>query len=208
MIPCVKPGIEESAGLMEKVMRTLGFDTNNVPERERQFRANLLKKFRSELLKPEDVIGNVGKIPGLGPDNDPTSPGGIPIPWAGLAIMGEKMGRGCEYKLKNKYVEPPYAVSVGVKESEITFPAEIERAVKRFDFGPGCRARRMFASEDPNIVHYWFTLWGTVHLQVSVGYEVDVQEMQRARPPLEGLDLSNRPSMKINPYLRQYEDEN
>jgi hypothetical protein len=207
IVPCIDPKSEAVAGLMPRVMRSFGFDTSGLPEKEKQYRAAFLKKYRAELMKPEKLAGKSGRIPGLGPPDGVESPASVPIPWAAFRIVGEKIARGCEYKLKGRYVEPPYAVSVAIEEHEVTFTDDTLPLVEDIDLGPGCRIRRIFAKEDPGVVRYWITIWGALRLFVvidNVGYVEDLEVKQPRNK--EGLDLSDRPAMRINQYLREYKN--
>ena len=82
----------------------------------------------------------------------------------------------------------------------------VEADVKVISFGPGCRVRRIFASEDPNVVRYWITIWNTLHFRVAIDQEIYLQESEANYSRPEGLDPLETPSMRIRPYLRNYRD--
>jgi hypothetical protein len=207
IVPCIDPKSESVAGLMPRVMRSFGFDTAGLPEKEQQYREAFLKKYRAELMKPEELGGKPGRIPGLGPPDGVESPASVPIPWAAFRIVGEKIARGCEFNLKGRYVEPPYAVSVSIEEQDVTFTDDVLPFVKNIDLGPGCQIRRIFAMEDPGFVRYWITIWGALRLFVAIDNVGYVENLEAKQPRnKEGLDLSDRPAMRINPYLSEYKN--
>lgn len=81
----------------------------------------------------------------------------IPISWAKLALIAEKIVRGCEYKLNGRFLEAPYGIRVFVSSSD--FVPQLYLAAAQFvNFGPGCNVRRVFATEDPNVVLYWLSI--------------------------------------------------
>lgn len=98
LVLCVNPKSEAASGLASRALRSLGIDVDHLSERERIHRARLRNKLRAELMPQADLVGKPGKIPGLGPPEGSESPWSLPIPWAGLAIVAEKIVRGCEYK--------------------------------------------------------------------------------------------------------------
>jgi hypothetical protein len=126
----------------------------------------------------------------------------IPIPWAGLSIIAEKIGRGCEHKLENRYVDAPYSVRTTVTDPDFVSPVFLSQR-RVIDFGPGCQVIRVFATEDPCIVRYRILVWGTLCFHVLIDREkyftqdLDPQ-MQRA----EGI-LPRGGEMSIPPYLRK-----
>jgi len=136
---CINPKSEAASGLASKALRSLGLDADGLSEREKAHRAGLRAKIRSELMPQTDVAGKPGKIPGLGPPEGEELELAIPIPWAGLAIIAEKIVRGCEYKLKGRYLEAPYGIRIFVSPSDFV-PQPCVAASELFDFGPGCKS--------------------------------------------------------------------
>ena len=137
LVLCVNPKSEAASGLASKALRSLGLDADGLSEREKAHRARLRDKIRSELMPQADVVGKPGKIPGLGPPEGEVVQWAIPIPWAGLAIVGEKIIRGCEYKLKGRFLEAPYGMRIFVSPSDFV-PQPYAAASEVLDFGPGC----------------------------------------------------------------------
>jgi hypothetical protein len=205
LILCVDPKTEAAAGLSSKAMRSMGFDTQGLPERERLHREALKKKIKAEMIPRENLVGRSGQIPGLGPPDGEWS-WAIPIPYAVLSMTAEKIARGCEWKLKGRYVEPPYGIHTFTRESEIVWPAHLQHHVQRFDFGPGCRIQRVSATEDPNTVRYSMTIWNALNFDVIIADQSDLKKDESEYQRPEGLDPAEVRGMRISPYLRTYED--
>jgi hypothetical protein len=135
---CLDPKSEATKGVSEKALRSLGIDAGELAPKEREHRENRRFKLKAEFI-PVTAVGRMpGAIPGFA-----QKPGAaeyvVPIPWAGLSIIAEKIARGCEYKLKGKkFVEPPYAVRTCVSEPDIVGPQFLSHR-RVIDFGPGCQ---------------------------------------------------------------------
>jgi hypothetical protein len=164
IIPCIDPNSHAIAGLKAKVLHTLGLDTGELEDKEKQYRETLLKRFRSELIPTERLIGQPGKIPGLGP-SEVESAWSIPIRLDGISIIAEKLARGCEFKLKGRYVEDPYGVVTFIREGDLAeVPDQFKHIVEAFDFGPGCRIQRISVPADTNVVRYCIAILGRIVL--------------------------------------------
>jgi hypothetical protein len=128
----------------------------------------------------------------------------IPIPWAALSIIGEKIARGCEYKLKDRYVEAPYAIRTTISEPDEVNPMFCSHR-RLVDFGPGCQVLRVFATEDSYVVRYRILVWGALCMHTLIDmeeyflreFDPQMQRVQGLRPN-EG-----RGKMTIHPYLRE-----
>lgn len=95
LILCIDPKSDSASGLAGKVLRSLGLDTNQLPEKEKVPRDRLRARIRSELMPSADVAEKPeARIPGLGPYE--SAQWAIPVPWASLSIIAEKIARGCE----------------------------------------------------------------------------------------------------------------
>ena len=145
-----------------------------------------------------------GAIPGLIRNPGPAEYV-LPIPWAGLSIMAEKIARGCEYKIKGKrFVEPPYAVRTGVTDPDIASPQFLSHR-RVIDFGPGCQVIRIFATEDENVVQYRILIWGTLCFHVLLDHEEYFRtEFDPNMQPVDGISPQDRKGMRIPPYLREF----
>src|SRR5437879_759945 len=66
----------------------------------------MVNKYRISLGRCASVLGRFSDIRGAIPGLTLGGPTGyaLPIPWAGLSIIAEKIARGCEYRLKDKEV--------------------------------------------------------------------------------------------------------
>ena len=203
LILCVNPKSESTSGLASKALRSLGLDNDELPEGEKNHRERLRAKIRSELMPYAELVGNPGAIPGLGPPENQSAQWAITIPWAGLSIVAEKIVRGCEYKLKNRIVEPPYGIRTFVSESAIVAEPYASFA-KSFDFGPGCNVRRLFATENPNVGLYWISIWGSLHFNARIDLEDELRFLDQRSSRVEGIvPQENRVAMHIPLYLRK-----
>ncbi len=121
MVLCTNPHAEEASGLATRVFRSLGLDVEGLHESERAIRGKLLAKIRSELIPYAEVANKPGKIPGLGADPE-VAGWAIPIPWASLSMIAEKIARGCEYKYKKRkrLVKEPYGIRTCVCASGLS----------------------------------------------------------------------------------------
>ena len=94
MVLSTPPESEAAAGLAARVFRSLGLDMDGLPEKEKTIRDSLRAKIRSEFIPSAEAAELPGRIPGLGPpDGTLRSTGALPIPWAGLSIIAEKIVR-------------------------------------------------------------------------------------------------------------------
>jgi hypothetical protein len=184
-----------------KVLRSLGLDADDLPEKEKAIRDKLRTKIRSEFIPQAEVAGLPGKIPGLGPLDEESVGWALAIPWAGLSIIAEKIVRGCEYKLKARLIEPPYGIRTFVSESDVVAePYALAAAV--FDFGPGCKIRRVFTTEDPKRVLYWISIWGTLQFRVRIDLEAELLKAEPMFRRCEGILPPENRGMLISAYLR------
>jgi hypothetical protein len=199
---CLDPHAEAASGISALGLRSLGLDAGELPEKERAHRDRLRAKVRSELIPYAEVADSERMIPGLGPPDNRRSEWAIAIPYAGLSIVAEKFARGCEFKLKGRLVAEPYGLRTSIEESDV-IPEPWASAIKRYDFGPGCKIQRLFAREDHNVVLYWISLWGSLCLHVKIDYESELRKADaQARRPQGIASSENHRLMAIPPYLR------
>jgi hypothetical protein len=201
MALCLDPREQASLGLAARVFRSLGLEVEDLNAGEQTTRDKLRQRIRAELL-PYDGA-SAGQIPGLGPPSDEKAEWSIPIPWSGLAIMGEKIARGCEYKYRNRrrLVMPPYAVGVSVREAG-ALEEPFASAGRIIDFGPGFQARRIFFTEDPDTVWYFITIWNALHLHARIEHQDALAAAQREYRPREGTLPEPGRAMQVSSYLR------
>jgi len=200
LVLCVNPKSHAASGLASKALRSLGIEADLLSEREKRHRRKLRDKIRAELLPHADLVGKPGKIPGLGPAQGSESQWSIPVPWAGLAIIAEKIIRGCEYKLKGRFVEAPYGMRIFVSPTDFV-PEPYASASQSYELGPGCNIRRIFAIEDPNVVLYWISIWNTLNFNVKIDLETELADQRSSR--VEGMaSVTDLKAMQISSYLR------
>jgi hypothetical protein len=200
LILCIDPKSEAVSGLKERVLRSLGLDTDQLSEKEKEHRDNLRARIRSELISSADVEGKPeARVPGLGPYD--SAEWAVPLPWASLSIVAEKIVRGCEYNLAGRYVELPYGVRTFIRDTA-DVPEPFASFGQILDFGPGFRIIRVFATEDPSVVRYWMSLWGTLHLTVFIDLEDHLLTIDPISRRCEGIVPPENRGMQISPYLR------
>jgi hypothetical protein len=174
------------AGVASTARPALGLDGGNLPESEKSRRDRPRAKVSADLLAYDEIAETPGFISGLvlHPHNGSES-AVVPIPYSDLSKIAEKFGRACEYKLRNRYVEPPYGL-----RTFIGHPDEIRAEFdgeQLFDLGPGFKVKCVRHAENPADVAYWFLLWDTVCLKVVISFESVLIELEPKfpRPPVE-----------------------
>jgi hypothetical protein len=204
MALCLDPKSEAAMGVSEKALRSLGIDAGELAPEEREHRENRRLKLKAEFIPVIAGEQMPGAIPGLAQKPGPGEYV-VPIPWAGLSIIAEKIARGCEYKLKGKkFVESPYAVRTCVSEPDIVGPQFLSHR-RVIDFGPGCQVIRIFATEDENIVRYRILIWGELCFHVLLDHEDYFRtEFDPKMKPVEGISPEDHKGMRIPPYLREF----
>jgi hypothetical protein len=200
VILCIDPRKEAVSGLATRVLRSLGLHVDGLTGNEKAFRDRLGAKLRAELLPSADVSVET-VIPGLGPYEN--SPWMVPIPWASLSIITEKIVRVCEHKINARFVESPYAVSTAVDGARGVLPEPLRPFAKVFDFGPGFKVTRLHTIEDPMVVRYWMSIWDTLHLRAYIDTEEYLRDMDADSSRVQGVvPREDRSVMRISPYLR------
>lgn len=200
LVLCIDPRKSAVSGVRSRVLRSLGLDTDGLPEPEKTLRDGLRAKLRAELIPYAEVSGRVGAIPGLGPYEN--APWAVPIPWASLSIIAEKIARVCEHKLKSRFVESPYGIRTSVGSTG-EVPAPLAPFATVYDFGPGFRISRLSPIEDPLMVRYWISIWDTIHLRTFIDIEDELRLLDKESLRVEGLGPKEiRSSMQIPSYLR------
>lgn len=200
---CLDPSLEAAKGVSQSALRSLGIDAGELTPIERAHRDNRRLKLKAELIPVTDGEHMPGAIPGLAQKSGQAEYA-VPIPWAGISIIAEKIARGCEYKSNGKkFVEPPYAVRTCISEPDIVSPQfQLQRRI--IDFGPGCQVIRVYATEDENVVRYRILIWGSLCFHVLFDHEDYFRsEFDPKTEPSEGLSPEDRKVMQIPPYLRE-----
>ena len=111
------------------------------------------------------------------------------ISYSDLRQITEKFGRGCEYRLANRYVEAPYGLRTFIghlDEIRVEFDGE-----QRFDLGPGFQIKCVRNAENPGDAAYWFLLWDTICLKVFISFESVLLELEPRFSRLKALTLDD-----------------
>jgi hypothetical protein len=203
LVGCLDPKSEAASGLHAKVLRSLGIDTGTLPETEKCHREKLKLRLQSEFIPMADIAGRPGSIPGLGPPGDSSAEWAIPIPFAGLSIMAEKIARGCEYKFndRKRLVAAPYGVRTLIRPSDFV-PEPFASACKLLNFGPGCKIRRLFFIEDHETVWYFLSIWNSLNIHVRIELEIELQKADLGFNKADGITPPDNRGLQISPYLR------
>jgi TonB family protein len=161
-------------------------DAGNLPEKEKSRGDRISANVRADLMAYGEVAETPGLIPGLvvHPGNGSESPV-VPIPYSDLFEIAEKFGRACEYKLRNRYVEPPYGLRTFIGHRD-EIRAEFD-GEQLFDWGREFKVKCVRNDENPGDVAYWFLLWETLCLKVVISFESVLLELEPkfSRPPVE-----------------------
>jgi hypothetical protein len=195
-------------GISKRVLHALGIGAEGLTPREQKYRESLRLKLKAELIPTKIGEQIPGGIPGCSEIHSMTDTV-IPIPWAGLSILAEKIARSCEYKqMKKRFIEPPYVVRVSVPENAEIGPPFLPHSMiqrKVFDFGPGCEVIRVSSIENENIARYRILIWGKICLNVVIDHEDYISSELYPRVRLvEGTTSDSIDGMQIPPYLREF----
>lgn len=206
MVLCLDTQSEAARGLDEKVFAAMGLDVTGLSKREKAIRDGLRAKIRSEFIPNDELAEMPGRIPGVGPAPDEPQGPGLLVPWAGLAMIAEKIARGCEYRYKNQHrlVEHPYGVRVLIGDGGSS-QEPLALLGETLDFGPGCQIIRVSPDEDPRVVRYWISIWASLHFKVLIDYEEYLVEIEKQlNKPGGVLPRQDRAAMQIPEYLRSF----
>jgi hypothetical protein len=186
------------------VFRSLGINTAGLAASEKECRDKLRDQLRSELIPYSEVAHLPGAIPGLGPPTGQAEHS-VPIPFAALSIMAEKIARGCEYRHRNRkrLVSPPYGVFTAILESDF-IPEPFASGTKLLDFGPGCQIRRLAFIEDADTVWYFITIWRVLNIHVRIELETELMKVAPQYQRVQGISPTEKRMMEVPPYLRDF----
>jgi hypothetical protein len=204
LVGCIDPKSDAVSGLYARMFRSLGIDTPGLAAAERECREKLRAQLRSELIPYSEVAELPGAIPGLGP------PAGqaehiVPIPFAALSMMAEKIARGCEYRYKNRkrLVRSPHRVFTAIRESDF-IPEPFASGTKLLDFGPGCQIRRLAFIEDADTVWYFITIWKALNIHVRIELETELIKVVPQYRRVQGIIPPENGRMEVPHYLRDF----
>jgi hypothetical protein len=166
---CVDPRKVEASGMSAKALRSIGIGAN--APGEEMARRQALKRRIFSMLRPLGFFGRGGLLPGLGPHNG--IPAGeqiaITVPAADLMTVSEKILRGFEYVLAQRYIEEPYTLNVYFAEEEkIPDVVNLLNTVPASRLGPGFEIKRAAVKEDSGCALYKVTIWGTLAIYGSI----------------------------------------
>lgn len=101
---------------------------------------------------------------------------------------------------------PPYGIRTLVRESDF-IPEPFAAACKILDFGPGCKIRRLFFTEDPDTVWYFISIWNTLNMHVRIELEAELLKAEQQFRKCKGIVPPENRRMEISPYLRNIKPE-
>jgi hypothetical protein len=172
---------------------------------EKEHRDERRAKIKTELIPNWDFT-TPGAIPGLSHEwEGEEGQFALPIPWAALSIVAEKIARGCEYKVKNRYVEAPYAIRTFVTDPDVVSPLFLSHR-RLIDLGPGCQVLRVFCADDPAIARYRILVWSTLCFHVLIDTEEYFLELDPKLRRAEGIVPAGG-KMLVPAYLREYKND-
>lgn len=203
LVGCIDPKSSAVSGLYARTFRALGIGTTGLEASEQECRDKLRTQLRSELMPTAETAQLPGAIPGLGPPEQAEH--SIPIPFAALSIMAEKIARGCEYRYKNRkrLVVPPYDVLTAIRDTDF-IPEPFASGTKLLDFGPGCQIRRLTFIEDANTVWYFITIWQALNIHVRIELETELMKVAPQYQRVQGIGPTQERMMEVPPYLRAF----
>jgi hypothetical protein len=204
LVGSIDPKSSAVSGLCARAFRTLGIGTTGLSTVEQERRNKLRAQLRSELMPSSETAQRAGAIPGLGPPAA-QSKHSIPIPYASLSMMAEKIARGCEYRYKNRkrLVVPPYGVLTIILDPEY-IPQPFASEAELIDFGPGCQIRRLAGIEDENTVWYFITIWQALNIHVRIELETELMKIRPQYQRVQGIIPPENRRMEVPPYLRAF----
>jgi hypothetical protein len=204
LVGCIDPKSSAVSGLYARVFRTLGIGTVGLPGSEQECRDKLRAQLRSELMPSSETAQLPGAIPGLGPPAGQAEHS-IPIPFAALSMMAEKIARGCEYRYKNRkrLISSPYGVFTAIRDTAF-IPEPFASGTKLLDFGPGCQIKRLAFIEDTNTVWYFITIWQALNIHVRIEPEAELIKVAPQYQRVQGISPTEKRMMEVPPYLRAF----
>ena len=163
---CVHPFAQKASGIAAKALRSIGIRAGELSDKEAMIRAKQKEKIMAELMTWEQIGGKPGILPGFGvhPEAPPETQMAVRVSHASLVALAEKIVRGMEYVIRQRYVEPPYRISTFFIEADAAqvIGRTVLSGAQTEHFGPGLRIRRREAVDDPNVVIYEIMIWQTL----------------------------------------------
>jgi hypothetical protein len=161
---CVPPEPAATAGIVEKVLRSL--DPKSASnEKDRKARAADRARILRELV-PLKGAPEQGVFPGLGvrAEHVQAEYAGVLIPSASLERLGEKLVRGVTYLHYQKMLGPEYHIRDYVVDDNNVkeLRAVLQERGRLFDRGPGVSIYRCEWDADPLTAIYRIVIWGQI----------------------------------------------
>jgi hypothetical protein len=205
LVGCIDPKSPAISGLYGRASRSLGLDPGELPKSERAIREKLRARLRSEFRHRSKIPEHLRAIPGL---NSAEGEWKVPIPYAALSIMAEKIARGCEYRYRGRrrLVRAPYGIRTLIRKNDF-IPEPFASGCVSLDFGPGCQIRRLRFFEDSQTVWYFITIWASLNLHVRIEVESELLKAEKGFGRPEGLMLPESSAMQVSNYLRMLNQE-
>lgn len=167
---CVDHEKIEASGINKKLLRSLGIGVDeNITSRDLSEREKRRKKLISEMTP---YTPDIKAFPGLGlhegylPEDHMT----IPVPEE-LKPVSEKILRGLEYCMGDRYIEFPYITEIYFPAAEKNVSSIYQLLAEygvRESHGPGFKVERVESSDGSRLVIYRVTIWGTLVIWGSI----------------------------------------
>ncbi len=167
---CIDPKKIEASGINERLLRSLGVGAvGNLTNKELTARIKRREKLLSEMTP---FTADKKPFPGLGlhtgytPEVHMT----VPVP-KDLKKVSEKIIRGLEYCMGDRYIEPPNNIEVYFVEVEknlsSVYQLLAQHGVKE-SHGPGFIVERVESNDGSKLVIYRVIIWGTLIIWGSI----------------------------------------
>ena len=165
---CINPTKAEASGMTKRALASLGVgvDVKTMDSDEYKHRRGKLAKIIAN-AKPFD--GKSTPFPNFGVHEGFPANEHMTIKLPDVKAFADKVIRGIEYKIGDRYIEEPYSVNVYFREkNEITFVEELFKKVSIVERGPGFVIQRGYSNEDSGTVLMKVTIWGTFVIYGSI----------------------------------------
>ena len=181
MVLCLDLTKPELMALYQKVRKGLALNLSDqerkqIDPAELKVREADKKKVIGD-IKLWDELGPEGKkslFPGLGPWQTSAPEHTLTFKQEDIVREAEKMVRGCEWKIAERLVEPPYTVRVHfVHEHDVPdgIWKIVEKSAKTYSIGSYFRVQRAVAGDEPLTVFYRIEFWGSVRVYAFIDKE-------------------------------------
>lgn len=159
---CVAPDDPNSAGIVEKALRSMNPEYGK-NERDSAARTALRQKILKELLE-DDNIPYEAVYPGFGPQPGVHDKARVAVKISATSIrrLIEKIVRGITYIEDNSFIEKPFTVQLYTLTDESAAPlkAMLDSYGTLYEKGPGITVVRAVVPEDQTTAMYAIEIWG------------------------------------------------